>query len=252
MPLTNASPGAAYGWRGRVGWLQPGDFAENNPYEFYLQAPAGVTICVTQLARAENRGGPFHSAMAYVEDGVQRLIARHVDVIVQAGTPHISGMGWGFEDELRARVAKVTSVPFITDIGSSIKAMRLLGMQKVAVLDPFNDQIHKEMAEYLAHADIEVVRALSLRRGGVELDTLSWTDMSVIYRGAKEVFAAAPGAQGIWITGAAMPSVSIIQQLEDDLGIPVVTSMQAMTWGGIRALGINEKIAGFGRLWQIA
>ena len=50
---------------------------------------------------------------------------------------------------------------------------------------------------------------------------------------------------------AAMTTVAVIQTLGGDLGVPVVTSMQAKTWGGLRALEISDKVSGFGRLWQL-
>jgi maleate isomerase len=250
MALIQNSPGAAYGWRARIGLVQSGPLAENNPYEFYLMAPAGVTIAVTQLGHHEIRGQPFHAAMVYLEEGIQRLAVAHVDAIAQAGTPHIAGKGWGFEEELRARVAKLTNCPFVTDIGSSIKAMHLLGLKRIAMLTPFDDQIHKEIAAYLKHAGIDLVAASSLLRPNVERERLFAAPLAEIYRGAKEVFTSANGADGIWITGAAMPSVGAIQPLEDDLRVPVVTSMQAMAWGALRAVGIGDKVNGYGRLWQ--
>lgn len=87
---------------------------------------------------------------------------------------------------------------------------------------------------------------------GVVLERLAFTNLGVTYRAAKEVFKKACNADGIWITGALMPSVGVIQALEDDLGVPVVTSMQAMAWAGLRAAGIPDKITGFGRLFQVA
>ncbi len=250
MALVQSSSGAAYGWRARIGLVQSGPLAENNPYEFYLMAPPGVTIVITQLGRPEIRGQPFHVAMDYLEEGIERLIAGHVDAIIQAGTPHIAGKGWGFEEQLRARIAKLTNCPFVTDIGSSIKAMRLLGLRRIAMLTPFDDQIHKDITAYLRNAQIDVVRALSLLRPDVERERLFAAPLAEIYRGAKEVFTKAAGADGIWITGAAMPSVGAIQPLEDDLGVPVVTSMQAMAWGALRTVGIGDKVNGYGKLWQ--
>jgi maleate cis-trans isomerase len=252
MALIQNSPGAAYGWRARIGLVQSGPVAENNPYEFYLMAPQGVTIVVTQLGHHELRNQPFHASMEYLEEGIGRLIAAHVDVIVQAGTPHIAEKGWGFEDQLRSRVAKVTQCPFVTDIGSSIKAMQLLGLKQISMLTPFNDRVHDEIGAYLAHAGIQVIAALSLLRPDVERERLFVTPLGEIYRGAKEVFMSVRGADGIWITGAAMPSVGAIQSLEDDLRVPVVTSMQAMAWGALRAVGIADHVAGYGRLWQLA
>jgi maleate isomerase len=252
MAVIQSSPGAAYGWRGRVGLIQSGPVAENNPYEFYLMAPAGVTIVVTQLGHHELRNQPFHASMEYLEEGIERLIAAHVDVIVQAGTPHIAERGWGFEEQLRARVVKLTNCAFLTDIGSSIKAMQLLGLKRIAMLTPFNDRIHDEIAAYLAHAGIDVIAALSLVRPNIERERLFAAPLAEIYRGAREVFMSTDRADGIWITGAAMPSVGAIQPLEDDLRVPVVTSMQAMAWGALRAIGIADTVTGYGKLWQVA
>lgn len=56
---------------------------------------------------------------------------------------------------------------------------------------------------------------------------------------------------GIWITGALMPSVGAIQPLEQDLGVPVLTSMQAMAWAGLKLTGVKAQITGYGRLVRI-
>jgi hypothetical protein len=40
----SSEQGAAYGWRGRIGFITPSAVVENNAYEFYLMAPRGVTI----------------------------------------------------------------------------------------------------------------------------------------------------------------------------------------------------------------
>ena len=252
MPLIDSPPGAAYGWRAHVGLVQSGPLAETNPFEFYLMAPAGVMIVITQLGRRGPEGQPFSAAMDYLEEGVERLLGGHVDAIVQAGTPHIAGKGWGFEDELRTRIAQLTAVPFITDIGASIQAMKLLGMNRIAMLTPFDDAIHTQISDYLGHAGLEVTKALSMRQRLGDRERVFSAPLAEIYRGAKDAFVAAGNADGLWITGAAMPSVGVIEALETDLGVPVVTSMQAMAWGALRAVHVGDKVTGYGRLWQVA
>ena len=43
------------------------------------------------------------------------------------------------------------------------------------------------------------------------------------------------------------------ERLTVDLGVPVVSSMQAMAWKGMRLAGVNTRgISGFGRLFQAA
>ena len=65
---------------------------------------------------------------------------------------------------------------------------------------------------------------------------------------AADLFRATPDADGVWITGALMPSVAAVEPLEQELGVPVVSSMQAMAWQSLRLAGVDDKIPGFGRL----
>src|SRR5690348_1077756 len=108
MPLI-APPGATYGWRARVGLIQPGAVAENNPYEFYLMAPQGVTLVATPLGHTGllNQAA-FDQMLAGMDEAVERLLIREIDSIIQAGVPHIVTKGWGFEEKLRAQVGKLT------------------------------------------------------------------------------------------------------------------------------------------------
>jgi len=132
--------------------------------------------------------------------------------------------------------------------------MQCLEMQRVVMVTPFDEAMHQHIREYVGHAGLEIVGATSLR----EPDYANMYDVSIlplahVYREARRAFRCAEAADGVWITGALMPSVGIIQQLEDDLGVPVVSSMQAMAWKGMRLAGANTgEIRGFGRLFQVS
>ncbi len=250
MPLTNVSPGAAYGWRARFGLLQPSMVSDTNPFEFYSMAPPGVQLVLTSLGIAD--GGPreeaYDRAIAGIETPIRRLLARTVDVIVQAGVPPIVNKGWGFEDELRARVAQWTDVPFASDVGCCIAAMQALGMRRIAML--VSETMQQSFAEYVGHAGIDVVAAGSVRDpAGQEPGTLP---LSVPYRAAVALHRSAPDADGVWIPIAARPSVGMIEDLERAIGVPVVTSAQAMMWQGLSLVGVAPgEVVGFGRLFQV-
>ncbi|MSQ26992.1 MAG: hypothetical protein EXR51_02495 [Dehalococcoidia bacterium] len=253
MPLLEAPTGATYGWRGRIGFIQPGAVAENNPFEFYLMAPPGVTLVMTALGHS----GPLNQAafdlmLANIDEAVERLLVRKIDAIVVAGVPHIASKGWGYEDVIRQQVAKLTPLPLVTDLGLCIDAMTALGLRKVAVLTPFDDPMHRLLSDYVGHAGITVAGAKSIRPSEELYEEISFVPLANVYRAAKAVFQAAPGADGVWITGALMPTVGVIAALEQDLGVPVVTSMQAMAWGGLRAVGVRDTVTGYGRLMTMA
>jgi maleate isomerase len=57
-----------------------------------------------------------------------------------------------------------------------------------------------------------------------------------------------PAAEAYFISCTAVRSADVIEALERDLGRPVITSNQGMLWGALRAAGIADRRAGFGRL----
>jgi maleate cis-trans isomerase len=253
MALT-ASLAAPYGWRARVGLITPSPGHENNAYEFYLIAPEGVTVCMTSLRVTGLTQAQYDAAMNRIEAAVAEMVSRRVDVMVQAGVPLTVTKGWDYHRTLAAQVAKLTAIPFATDIGACLDAMQCLGMRRVVMLTPFDDAMHEQLARYVANAGIEVLAARSIRPPSAEEISrhydVSTVPLAVPYQAAKALFRSTPNADGIWITGALMPSVGAIQPLEQDLGVPVVTSMQAMAWVGLKLAGVKAAITGYGRLFD--
>ncbi|HEU4342744.1 MAG TPA: hypothetical protein VFU31_14370 [Candidatus Binatia bacterium] len=253
MPL-NTSLGAPYGWRARIGLITPSPGHENNAYEFYLMAPEGITVCMTSLRVMALTQEQYSGALDRMETGVAEMVSRKVDAIVQAGVPLTVTKGWDFHNQLASQVARLTKIPFATDIGACIDAMHALGMKQVVMLTPFDEAMHEQLARYVANAGIRVLAAHSIRPPeAAEISRhydVSTVPLAVPYGAAKALFRSTPAANGIWITGALMPSVAAIQPLEQDLGVPVVTSMQAMTWAGLRLAGIKAEITGYGQLFQ--
>lgn len=254
MPL-NASLGAPYGWRARIGFITPSPGHENNSYEFYLMAPEGVTICMTSLRVMVLAREQYSGALDRMEAAVAEMESRKVDAIIQAGVPLTVTQGWDFHNRLSSQVAKLTKIPFATDIGACIEAMQALGMKRVVMVTPFDDAMHDQLARYVANAGVQVLAAHSIRPKAEAAEISRRYDVSTVplavpYRAAKALFHCAPGADGVWITGALMPSVGAIQPLEEDLEVPVVTSMQAMAWAGLRLAGVQAEVSGYGRLFR--
>ncbi len=45
-------------------------------------------------------------------------------------------------------------------------------------------------------------------------------------------------------------SHTVIARLENELGVPVITSTQALLWHALRLAGIDDPIEGYGRLLE--
>jgi maleate isomerase len=45
-----------------------------------------------------------------------------------------------------------------------------------------------------------------------------------------------------------MPTITILDALEQDLGKPAVSANSAMMWHALRLAGVRERVSGYGRL----
>jgi maleate isomerase len=248
------SQGAAYGWRGRIGFLFPAVANQNHPHEFYLMAPEGVALTIVSLVSLDDPpSGEFLSPdslnrpFSRIPRAVEVLARQEVHAIAVAGVPHVAIRGWGYEDELHAQVSKVTSIPFVTDVQSSLEAFQRLEASRVLMVSPFTDERSQEVREYVGHAGVDIVAA---HRIDGKYGAIGRIPLGSLYEEVKSAYVAAGRPEGIWLPGAAMPSVGIIDALEQDLGVPVVSSKQAMMWACLRAAFIRERVPGYGRLFD--
>ena len=242
--------GASYGWRARIGMLVPSLPFDTNVHEFYLMAPEGVSLIIASLGVGGMAQERYDRAIANIAEPLRMVAQRKADVILQAGVPPLVSRGPGFEAELLARVAELTPVPFITDVGASSAAMKALGLAKVVMLSStFDDETARHISAYLKFKGIELV---GVAQAQIARDVVGTVPLEVVYRAARKLFENHRGkADGIWITQASMPSVAVIEELERSLDVPVVTSAQALMWAGLRAVGVHEAIDGFGKLFAI-
>ncbi len=253
--ISSTSPDQPHGWRARFGLLQPAPAPENIPYEFYLMAPDGVSLAVTSfdVRIPDDRTSVAALKEAY-EGGLSRLDnaaaglgKQKVDVIIQVGLPPVLTQGWGFEQQLVERVARVTEAPLVVGATACVDAMQALGMSRIAVLNPW-ETYSTGLKEYVANAGIEVLGMGAVPTPAAEVERQA---PRVALEAGEALFKATPGAQGLWITGAFMPCVTIIDELERRIGAPVVTNLQALVWGGLRAAKVDAPVTGFGRLFDI-
>ena len=70
-----------------------------------------------------------------------------------------------------------------------------------------------------------------------------------IYQAALEADRA--DAEALFISCTAIRAVDVIEKIEQKLGKPVITAVQAMFWQSLRMAGYVEKVSGYGRLLRL-
>ena len=124
--------------------------------------------------------------------------------------------------------------------------MRRLGLRKIAAATAYADELNQRLRAFLEEADFQVLAVEGLRQ------RYNWDiarmPPAAAYTLTKEVARKVKDADGILICSGALRTFEVIDMLERDLGLPVVTSNQAGLWAGLRLGGVRETVRGFGSL----
>lgn len=140
--------------------------------------------------------------------------------------------------------ARRPEVAVTTPLAAAQAAFAELGVERVAVLTPYVDEVNEIIVGHLEQGGTRVSRLATF---GLETDQ----QMSSVPPEAIEraVLAMDPrDADAVFISCTALRSAQVIAPLEGRLGLPVIASNQAMLHAMLRAGGCDRRIPGFGRL----
>lgn len=135
-------------------------------------------------------------------------------------------------------------VPVTTPLAAAAAGLTDLGVRRVSVLTPYIDEVNALISDGLSEAGFDIVDFASFHLGSDE-EMSAVTPASLLEAGLQADHVA---SEALFISCTALRPAAVIDDLEQKLGKPVVTSHQAMLWHALACAGRNEPIAGYGRL----
>ena len=237
-----------YGWRARIGLIYPSSSTVMEP-ELYAMAPEGVSI---HTARQDI--GPINSESLRkwaAEDGVEKctrqLAQASIHSIILGGTSasFIEGKGW--DEKICARMEAVSGgIPATTATTAVAKALHAFNHVRVAFVTAYTEEVNERGRKFLTQHGFNVVSSAGL---GIVVDPeISAVPAETVYDFARR--SVTEEAEIVFISCTGLRTVGVINALEEDLGIPVVTSNQASFWHALRLAGVKARIKGFGQLFE--
>jgi maleate isomerase len=240
----------------RLGLLVP--HADVGPEsEFQAMAPEDVMIHATRVKfAAMAAGGSMDPTIAlepvrafaeppFVDDAAELLAASPIDAIGFAFTSSAYVIGAEGEAEMLGRLQDRTrGIRVTAACAAAVKALRSLGVAALAVVSPpwFDDHLASLGAEYFQDQGFEVVFSES---AGLPSDQAS-IDPAELVEWAVANLPSAAG--GVFIGGNGFRAVGVIDVLERELAMPVVTANQALFWELLGLAGYGSGVPGYGRL----
>jgi maleate isomerase len=242
----------ALGWRAKIGIVMPSTNTSVQPECDDLR-PEGVT---NHIARVHIQERPLTSEQAFLEhvEAMRAGIGGAIDQVMTCAPAHlVMGVAleafWGGVDASLALTAELESRAGVgVSMGSTAAraALDAFGAKRIAVLTPHQPRGDAMVRAYLEEAGYEVVRLTGLKCASPTL---------IAHVQPAETRAAIRALDGddvdaILQVGTNLAGMAVAAEAERWLGKPVL-SMNAITyWHALRALGIQDRIKGCGRILE--
>jgi maleate isomerase len=235
-----------------------------------LIVPSSNTTIETEipamLARAAVDPHPtFHSSRAVLHnvdaESLDRMVAdsdrcarelsdAHVDVLVYACLVALMASGKRAHERIEEHLAQVAAdngagAPVISSAGALVRTLQGLGAQRIAIMTPYMPALTELVGAYLADYGFDIAGSVSLsvpnNRDVAELDPHGLLDHArTLDLDGVDVLVASACVQ--------MPSLAVVDDLEQTLGLPVISAATATTAELLDALGMPRAVPGAGAL----
>ncbi len=215
--------------------------------DFFDMAPAGVGVHITRLKTEDFT--------------TNETLARHVDHMAEAAArlqpdtkPEIvsyhctSGSIVNGEKRVFEEIRKGAPWAQPMCIATAVvDALQALDAKKIVVGTPYLDEINTVEAAFLNERGFDVldIQGLNLTTG-VDFGRVTpayWKEF------AQEIDR--PDAEAIFLSCSGIRALEVVEEIEKLTGKPVITSNQAQFWSCLRRAGVEDKIEGFGQLFNL-
>lgn len=200
----------------------------------------------TRIPNAQDVTPETLAAMADEMPKVAALLPEGLDAVGYGCTSGATVIG---SDAVAGLVARAHPKAAVTDpIRAVVAALHALNASKIAMVTPYVPSVTAPMRALLGKSGIEVVSEISFGEGNdwrvARIDPAST-------RAAMLAAAEAAGAEAIFASCTNLQTFSIIDGVEAETGLPVVTSNQALLWHLLQVSGVDAREWGPGRLFGL-
>jgi len=228
----------------RIGLIIPSGNRMTEP-QFNQYAPPGTGIYITRLRMTGQWRKQLRELKRSLIEAAEALSDTKPDVIVFHCTANSMENGLAYEAALVETIQSASGCPTITTAQAIREAFVQCGIKKLVLISPYLKQTNEHEVQYLREAGFTVLHELGL---GLESDGYSAVTPEQWITIVKEN--TRPDADGYFLSCTNTRMIEAIEDLEQDLDKPVVSSNQATLWACLKKLGISHTNKKLGRLFR--
>jgi maleate isomerase len=207
--------------------------------------PPGVAIMPVYLDMTQGTRQEFESAMPAYEKWVSFLAGQGCDLISAGGAPPFMMAGYTRESVIVSGWEKKYGTPVVTSPQDQVNALRALGIKRFIGVTPLARDQSPYYTKYFTDAGFTV---LGMEGLDATFESIKSVTPDQIVAFIKTSHAKYPGAEAVYVLGSEWRSADIVDRVERELGIPVLSPVIAQGWEIQKRLHQRWPVRGYGRL----
>lgn len=242
----------------RIALVVPGD-CQNDDEFWRLLSPHGLPLVSRTIGAGRQMTGAGAAAhtkslaeSSDLEVAADRL--RQTDPVAAAyvDTSISFIRGPGGDLDISRRIESFLNVPTIATSTAVVHACKALGVSKIGVLSVYVDEVNDAIPRFFDPQGVRVVRLhkteTSQESGNVSggLARMGVDELVTLGRQLD-----GDDIEAVFIPCTAVRSLDAIEPLEDAIGKPVISAVQATMWRVARLAGLDHDAPHGGRLFEI-
>ena len=235
-----------YGYRARIGYTVAAVTTEIFPIDWYKIVPDGVTLMMITLALGERSDDDARKCFDASIEGAKTFAACGADLVLLGGLPVNLSRGLDKLDDFLAKLADEIGVPVSSSTTAQKHAYAALGSRKVGTIHPFLPDQNSRHDRYLK--DYFGLEPAGCYAGGSNLRELGKIPIESALAWGHALKKQHPEIDTFNFACPHWRVIDAIEPLEQELKVSCMSSLQAIAWESLRRTGIDDRIAGYGKL----
>jgi maleate cis-trans isomerase len=234
-----------YGRAGRIGLVVPANNSVIEP-ELWSVLPPDVAAYATRVRAKGDLTPEAVRLMEHdVETAVEAIASTGVDVIAYCDMVTTFIMEPGWNEAAVERFGRESGVPTISAWTCLRDALASLNVRRLALGTPYPSAIHALAAPFFRARGFEVISDATLDIVAMrEVPTVGKDRLSSLVRSLEIT-----QADAVVLLATDLPTFPWLPDLEQETGLPVLTSNQVLLWGALSRLR-QQPIKKLGRLFE--
>jgi maleate isomerase len=237
----------------RLGLLVPASDMVSE-VDFRNHLPRSVVFYTARLHQPQNSGigtvANYQGLVDSAPDAAKSVALANPELLVYSCTSGSFFKGPNWHAELSDLLEKASGIPTVTTSTAVITALAALQARTVFLASPYPDAVNEAESKFLKAHNFEVTAVLNF--GCTKSQEIFGITPERIIKTLLARRSEIERNDVLFLTCTGLRAVDVVETLEREFDLPVVTSNSAALWLATRRLGIDTTKIQVGRLFRLS